>query len=94
VPRDQRDRLEGRLRKIEETIRGAEEKEWQRTNPEARARAEATVAQLRGSIERLEKDLAKARDAGRDKAIKDTEEALTARRAWLEEAERTLEEFS
>ncbi|GAA2445087.1 DUF349 domain-containing protein [Actinomadura vinacea] len=94
VPRDQRDRLEGRLRKIEETVRGAEDKEWRRTNPEARARAEATVVQLRGLIEKLERDLEKARDSGRDKAVKDAEEALTARRAWLEEAERTLAEFS
>lgn len=94
VPRDQRDRLEGRLRKIEETIRGAEESEWRRTNPEARARAEATVAQLRSSIEQLEKRLEKARDAGRDKDVRDAEEAIAARRAWLEEAERTLAEFS
>lgn len=94
VPRDQRDRLEGRLRKIEETVRGAEESEWRRTNPEARARAEATVAQLRNSIEQLEKRLSKAQDGGRDKDIRDAEEALTARRAWLEEAERTLAEFS
>ncbi|GLZ10901.1 hypothetical protein Acsp04_11360 [Actinomadura sp. NBRC 104425] len=94
VPRDQRDRLEGRLRKVEEAVRGAEEAEWRRTNPEARARAEATVAQLRSSIDQLEKRLAKARDAGRDKDVKETEEALTARRAWLEEAERTLAEFS
>ncbi|MGI5163014.1 DUF349 domain-containing protein [Spirillospora sp. CA-253888] len=94
VPRDQRDRLEGRLRKIEETVRGAEEQEWRRTNPEARARAEATVAQLRSSIEQLEKRLDKAKAAGRDKDVRDAEEALTARRAWLEEAERTLAEFS
>ncbi|TDC70494.1 DUF349 domain-containing protein [Actinomadura sp. GC306] len=94
VPRDQRDRLEGRLRKIEETVRAAEENEWRRTNPEARARAEATVTQLRTSIDQLEKRLAKARDAGREKDIKEAEEALTARRAWLEEAERTLAEFS
>ncbi|MEU6041818.1 DUF349 domain-containing protein [Actinomadura sp. NPDC047616] len=94
VPRDQRDRLEGRLRKIEEAVRGAEEAEWRRTNPEARARAEATVAQLRSSIDQLEKRLAKARDAGRGKDVKEAEEALTARRAWLEEAERTLAEFS
>ncbi|TDC96493.1 DUF349 domain-containing protein [Actinomadura sp. 7K507] len=94
VPRDQRDRLEGRLRKIEETVRAAEENEWRRTNPEARARAEATVTQLRTSIEQLEKRLAKARDAGREKDVKEAEEALTARRAWLEEAERTLAEFS
>ncbi|MFI0412086.1 DUF349 domain-containing protein [Actinomadura sp. 3N508] len=94
VPRDQRDRLEGRLRKIEETVRSAEENEWRRTNPEARARAEATVTQLRNSIEQLERRLGKARDAGREKDVKEAEEALTARRAWLEEAERTLAEFS
>ncbi|MFC6883090.1 MULTISPECIES: DUF349 domain-containing protein [Actinomadura] len=94
VPRDQRDRLEGRLRKIEEAVRTAEESEWRRTNPEARARAEATVAQLRNSIEQLEKRLEKARTAGRDKDVRDAEEALSARRAWLEEAERTLAEFS
>ena len=46
VPRDQRDRLEGRLRKIEETVRAAEENEWRRTNPEARARAARTRALL------------------------------------------------
>ncbi|MBW8486543.1 DUF349 domain-containing protein [Actinomadura parmotrematis] len=94
VPRDQRDRLEGRLRKIEEAVRGAEEQEWRRTNPEARARAEATVNQLRSSIEQLAARLDKARAAGRDKDVKDAEEALAARRAWLEEAERTLAEFS
>ena len=94
VPRDQRDRLEGRLRKIEEAVRAAEENEWRRTNPEARARAKATVGQLRNSIEQLEKRLGKARDAGRDKDVKEAEEALNARRAWLEEAERTLAEFS
>jgi Domain of Unknown Function (DUF349) len=94
VPRDSRERLEGRLRKIEETIRSAEESEWRRTNPEARARAEATVAQLRTSIEQLEGRLDKARAAGKDKDVKQAEEAITARRAWLEEAERTLAELS
>jgi hypothetical protein len=94
VPRESRERLEGRLRKIEEAVRTAEESEWRRTNPEARARAEATVAQLRSSIEQLETRLEKARSAGRDKDVKDAEEALTARRAWLAEAEHTLSELS
>ena len=52
------------------------------------------MSQLRTSIEQLEKRLAQARDAGREKDVKEAEEALTARRAWLEEAERTLAEFS
>jgi hypothetical protein len=94
VPRDARDRIEGRLRKIEEAVRTAEDSEWRRTNPEARARAEATVSQLRASIQQLETRLAKARDAGRDKDVKDADEALTARRAWLAEAEHTLSELS
>ncbi|GAA3103643.1 DUF349 domain-containing protein [Streptosporangium carneum] len=94
VPREQRDRLEGGLRKIDDAVRKAEEAEWKRSNPEARARAQNTVDQLRKSIEQLETRLAKARSAGKDKDAKDAEEALTARRSWLEEAERTLAEFS
>ncbi|MBB5077710.1 DUF349 domain-containing protein [Nonomuraea endophytica] len=94
VPREQRDRLEGGLRKIDEAVRKAEDAEWKRSNPEARARAQSTVDQLRTSIEQLEKRLAKAEAAGRAKDVKEAEEALTARRSWLEEAERTLAEFS
>jgi hypothetical protein len=94
VPRESRERLEGRLRKVEEAVRGAEESEWRRTNPEARARAEATVSQLRASIRQLEDRLARAQAAGRAKDVKEAEEALTARRAWLEEAEHTLAELS
>ncbi|MDP9844769.1 DUF349 domain-containing protein [Streptosporangium lutulentum] len=94
VPREQRDRLEGGLRKIDEAIRKAEETEWKRSNPEARARAQNTVDQLRKTIAQLETRLAKAQTAGKDKDVKDAEEALAARRSWLEEAERTLAEFS
>lgn len=94
VPREQRDRLEGGLRKIDDAVRKAEEAEWKRSNPEARARAQSTVDQLRTSIEQLEKKLAKAQTAGRAKDVKEAEEAITARRSWLQEAERTLAEFS
>ncbi|TDC00236.1 DUF349 domain-containing protein [Nonomuraea longispora] len=94
VPRDQRDRLEGGLRKVDDAVRKAEDAEWKRSNPEARARAQSTVDQLRTSIDQLEKRLSKAQAAGRAKDVKEAEEALTARRSWLEEAERTLAEFS
>ncbi|MGW4801850.1 DUF349 domain-containing protein [Nonomuraea sp. NPDC004297] len=94
VPREQRDRLEGGLRKVDEAVRKAEDAEWKRSNPEARARAQSTVDQLRTSIEQLEKRLAKAQAAGRAKDVKEAEEAITARRSWLAEAERTLTEFS
>ena len=94
VPRDSREHLEGGLRKVEEAVRKAEDTQWRRSNPEAIARAEGTVTQLRSAIEQLEQQLAKARDRGDDKAARDAEEAIEARRSWLEEAERTLAEFS
>jgi hypothetical protein len=93
VPRDSREQLESGLRKVEETIRKAEENQWRRSNPEALARAEGTVAQLRSTIAQLEQQLAKARDRGDARAERTATEALTARRAWLEEAEHTLAEF-
>ena len=94
VPRDVRDRLEGGFRKIEEAVRKAEEQEWQRTNPEARARAEATRAQLLESIATLEKQLAEAREAGDERKATEAQESLAARQAWLAEVERTLAEMS
>ena len=75
-------------------MRKAEETQWRRSNPEALARAEDTVAQLRATIAQLEEQLGKARERGDAAAARSAEEALTARRAWLEEAEHTLAEFS
>jgi hypothetical protein len=94
VPREQRDQLEGGLRKVEEAVRRAEEAQWKRSNPEALARAEGTVNQLRTAIENLEKQLAKAQARGDAAGIRKAEEAIAARRSWLVEAERTLAEFS
>ena len=94
VPRESRDQLEQGLRKVEETVRRAEENQWKRSNPEALARAEGTVNQLRAAITSLEAQLARAQQHGDGAAARKAEEALTARRSWLAEAERTLAEFS
>jgi Domain of Unknown Function (DUF349) len=94
VPRDSQDKLEGGLRRIEETLRKAEDSHWRRSNPEALSRARNTVDQIKSAITQLEKQLAKAQASGDAKAQQRAEEALTARQAWLAEAERTLAEFS
>ena len=94
VPRDAREHLESGLRRVEEAVRKAEETQWRRSNPEALARAEGTVAQLRATIAQLEGQLGSAQERGDASAVQSAEEALTARRAWLEEAEHTLAEFS
>lgn len=94
VPRNARERVESRLRRVDEAVRAAEDAEWRRSNPEARARAEATVSQLRHSIESLEAEAGAARAAGQPDKAEKAEAALAARREWLTEAEKTLAEFS
>jgi Domain of Unknown Function (DUF349) len=94
VPREAQERLEGGLRKIEDTMRRAEDSHWRRTNPEALSRARGTVDQIRSAIKHLEGQLAKAQASGDQKAEQKAEEALSARRSWLAEAERTLAELS
>ena len=56
-------RVEGRMRAVEQAVREAEQRQWQRSNPEARSRAEAAVDQLTAAIAKLEQQLAAA--AGR-----------------------------
>ncbi len=94
VPRDSKERVEGRLRRVEQAVRDAEDAQWRRSNPEARARAESAVAQLRTSIASLTAAADKARAAGNDRKLREAEAALSARREWLAEAERTLAELS
>jgi hypothetical protein len=94
VPRTERDTVEGRLRAVEQAVRSAEETRWRRSNPEAKARAETTVEQLTAAISKLEGTLAQARQAGDERAVTETEEALQARRSWLAQAQQALQEFS
>ena len=94
LPRDVRDRLEGAFRQIEEGVRKEEQAEWERTSPEARARAQDTVEQLSSAIAELETKLDKARAKGDERKAKEHEEALEARRSWLAEAQNALDEMS
>ncbi|KGM17314.1 ATPase, partial [Actinotalea fermentans ATCC 43279 = JCM 9966 = DSM 3133] len=92
VPRADVQRVEGRLRAVEQAVRDAEQSRWQRTNPETRARAEGAAAQLVSAIAALEADLDKARAKGDARKVAEIEESLSARRAWLEQVERAAAE--
>jgi hypothetical protein len=94
VPRDRMKDLEGRIRKVEQAIRGVEDDQWRRSNPEARARAADTVGQLEASIAELEAKHQKAVAAGKDKLAAEHASAIEARKAWLAEAQKALDEFS
>ncbi|HTY72789.1 MAG TPA: DUF349 domain-containing protein [Actinomycetes bacterium] len=93
VPRGDRERVEGRLRRVEQAVRDAEEARWRRSNPEARARAQATVEQLEAAIAKLQREESAAEAAGDDRAVTRARESIEARRLWLVEAERALADF-
>lgn len=94
VPREAMREVEQRMKAVEQAVEAAQQEAWRRSNPEARARAESTVRQLRDSIGALERDRDKARAAGKEKDAAQAAEAIAARQSWLEQAEATLSEFS
>jgi hypothetical protein len=94
VPRADLSRIEARLRAVEHAVRVAEDEQWARSNPQARARAEDAVRQLESSINSLRNALEAARAAGREKQAREAEQALAARQEWLIQARRALDEFT
>jgi len=94
VPRDRIKDLEGRLRKVEQAIRSLEEDHWRRSDPEKSRRADTMVTQLESAIAKVESDLEKARTQGDARKVKDLEENLASRQAFLDMARRAADEFS
>lgn len=94
VPRADMARIDARLRKVEQAVRDAEQDRWKRSNPQARARATDLVDQLDKTIAGLQADLTKAQAAANARRIKEIEQSLEARREWLAQAQKALEEFT
>ena len=84
VPRDAMRSVEDRMRKVEAAVKKLDDDHWAKTDPEKVARSTGLAAQLSGAIEKLERELDAAKAAGDARKIKDAEEALAARRVWLD----------
>ncbi|MFL4477064.1 DUF349 domain-containing protein [Paeniglutamicibacter sp. ORCA_105] len=93
VPRADMQRVESSLRQVEEAVRSAEDEQWRRSNPETKARSNSMLTQLEEAIAGLEEDLAKAQATGVESKIKAAQEALDARRLWLETLQKSSADF-
>ncbi|MEV6327457.1 DUF349 domain-containing protein [Streptomyces sp. NPDC051909] len=93
VPRDARPKVEGRMHAVERAIQDAEENEWRRTNPEARARAAGLTGQLQDAVDKLQKQIDTARAAGNDARADKLAKELEGRQALLDQALKGLQEF-
>lgn len=94
VPRADIQRVEAGLRSVEDAVRKADEDHWKRTDPEAKARTNSALSQLEAAISALQEDLAKAQAKGDAKKIKNAEEALAARQAWLDQIRKSADELN
>lgn len=84
VPRANIREMEDGLRRIESHVKQLDDKHWESTDPERKARSEGLAGQLEDAIEKLEADIAKAGE-GSAKA-KALEAELETKRQWLEVA--------
>ena len=93
VPRDRIKELEARIRKVEQAIRGVEDEQWAKSDPEKSARADDMVGKLEAAISDIEGDLERARANGDTKKVADLEDNLASRRQFLEMARKAAAEF-
>ncbi|MDI6024186.1 DUF349 domain-containing protein [Leucobacter sp. UT-8R-CII-1-4] len=80
VPREAVRDIEGKIRKIEDHVKGLEEEHWRKTNPETKARSEGLRGQLETSIAELKAEIAHAKDA---KSKAEAEQKLATQESWL-----------
>ncbi|GMA37746.1 hypothetical protein GCM10025876_39500 [Demequina litorisediminis] len=85
VPRADVARLNKRMGVVEKAVRDAEDAQWNSRNPEQSVAPRVPPPRLEAAIGELEADLAAAKEAGDKRKVKEAEEALAARRAWLEQ---------
>ncbi|MFF6782449.1 DUF349 domain-containing protein [Streptomyces sp. NPDC012510] len=93
VPRDARPKVEGRMHAVERAIQEAEEAEWRRTNPEARARAAGLTGQLQAAVDKLHGQIEAARAQGNNAKADKLQRELDGRQALLDQALKGLQEF-
>jgi Domain of Unknown Function (DUF349) len=85
VSRDAGSSLDRRLRAVEEKVRGAMDVAWRRTTPSDNP----LLSQMRDQVAEAEARLARAQAAGDAKRIREAEQALAAKRQFLDLAEHT-----
>jgi hypothetical protein len=94
IERNKRTQLDRRVESVELSLKEAEQEQWRRTDPGAKARALEVVNQLIAAVTDYESKAAKAEAAGDTRKAAEFREAASARAVWLAEAQRGLAEFS
>jgi hypothetical protein len=92
--RKKRSAFDSRIKKVEDEIIELERNFQRKSDPTAKAQANKVVQGLTEAIENYEKQAEKAEAAGQNAKAMVAREAAAARRAWLEQAQKGLTEFT
>jgi hypothetical protein len=85
VPREDAAALDDRMRAAEDRVRDAVDERWRRTA----ASSNPLLDQMREQVTKAEKQVARARAAGNESALREAESSLARRREFLDQAERS-----
>lgn len=86
VPRNDKERIERRLKKVEDEVRKMQEEIWRRSKPEVIDRANTLVTSFEASIAKLESSLAAAEKSGDKNSVTKLKEQLVQAKALLDAA--------
>lgn len=69
VPRLDKEKIERRLKAVEDAIRKTAEEQWNRSKPEVKDRANSLIASFEAALAKIEAEIESARSAGKEKDI-------------------------
>ena len=87
VPRNDKEKVERRLKVVEDAIRKSQEEIWHRSKPEVVERANTLVNSFEAAVLKLEKQVAAALTAGKDAEVEKLKEQIDQTKALLEAAQ-------
>ncbi len=94
VPRNDKQKIEARLKAVEDAIRQAERKELDRTDPAKSARAQSTLELIEAKLEKTEKELEEAKAKGDSKKVESIQKTIESQKMLLEATKNALAEFT
>jgi len=86
VPRNDKDKIERRLKAVEDAIRKVQDEQWHRSKPEVVERANSLVTSFEASIAKLEKQKNAAQAAGKTSDVTKFETAIVQAQSLLDAA--------
>ncbi len=86
VPRNDKDKIERRLKAVEDAIRKVQDEQWHRSKPEVVERANSLVTSFEASIAKLEKQKNTAQAAGKTSDVTKFETAIVQAQSLLDAA--------